>query len=166
MKIVKPDDIESSPLQLVIRWYSDQSPGDEWPPTEVFMPDRIPVSALPHIGRVDVELDPFRVFYRALGRVMCESIGQQVSRRYLDELDLPQKDDIAGWYRTAVSANRPLFVRGEQQIDNVSFIYEGICLPLGNATDDPRAFLIGEDYLQTEEWRKALRHRRYDPIGR
>jgi hypothetical protein len=163
-RLVEADAIESEPLRQVIRWYRGLTPASGWPPVQAFRPEDLPPMALPHIGRVDVELAPFRVFYRALGSAICQSIGQEVSRQYLDELDFPQKADLEQWFRTAVAAPGPLFVRFPQTVDGDSFIYEGMGLPFGAPGDDPRAFLIAEDFLHIGTWRASVRHRRYDPL--
>jgi hypothetical protein len=117
---------------------------------------------LPHIGRVDVELDPFRVFFRAAGGRISESLGVELSGRYLDELGTPQAAEVAEWYRLAVAAPGPLYARGEQTVERLTFTYEGCCLPLGSADESPRAFVIGEDYLDAQAWNEALRRRRYE----
>lgn len=163
-RLVEAQAIQSEPLQQVIRWYRGLSSGTGWPPIAAFRPETLPPGALPHIGRVDVELSPLRVFYRALGSTICQSIGQDVSHQYLDELAIPQQKDLEQWYQTAVDAPGPLFVRFAQVVDGESFTYEGMCLPFGTRTDDPRAFVIAEDYLQTRSWRTAVRRRRYDPL--
>lgn len=133
-----------------------------WPPRAAFRPETIPPAILPNIGLVDVDTAPFRVFYRAVGSAFATSIGKDVSGMYLDESGIPQAADIAEWYRIAIDAPGALFVCGEQTIDRHTFLYEGCCLPLGEPADEPRRFIIAEDFPDTHSWRSALRRRRYD----
>ena len=163
-RLVEADAIQSGPLRQVIRWYRGASSAGDWPPISAFRPEALPPTALPHVGRVDVELKPFRVFYRALGGAICQSVGMEISRQYLDELDFPQKAELEQWFRTAVAAPGPLFVRSPQTVEGEHFIYEGMGLPLGRRTDDPRAFLIAEDFLEISTWRLSVQRRRYEPL--
>lgn len=162
MQVVTANAIESETLRLVIEWYRDRLPAKGWPSVKAFKPETMPVRALPHIGRVDVELEPFRVFYRGLGAALCDSVGREVSRMYLDELGLEQAAELTEWFRAAVKAPGPIYVRGTQSVNGHSFVYEGMSLPLGDPGTDPRAFVIGEDFLQSDSW-QAVRRRRYEP---
>ena len=162
MEIVDRASFRSTRLIALIDWYAARSTADAWPPRSAFRPETMQPGVLPHVARVDVELAPFRVFYRAVGSVINESIGFELSGKYLDTLDIPQAADLAYWYRFALDSPGPVLVRGEQTVDGEAFIYEGCCLPFGTATDDPRAFVVGEDFLNTQTWRTAVRRRRYD----
>jgi hypothetical protein len=154
--------IESAVLHEMLDWFDARCTAGAWPPVSAFRAETIPPRVLPHIGRVVVSSDPLRVYYRAVGSAISDSLGVEMSGRYLDELGIPQAAGIAEWYRLSLAAPDPIIVRGEQNIDGQTFVYEGCCLPLGTPADEPRHFIICTDFLNTEAWQTALRRRRYD----
>ena len=163
MKFVSVEQLGSPVGRALWQWYASNKRGGDWPPKEAFRPEHLPARALPHVGLVDVEREPFRVFYRLVGTAIAESFGRTRMQGYLDALDLPQEEELDTLYRHTLSANRPLFLSGVQRIDGQEFAYEGGALPLGEPEDAVRRFLIFEDYLNSEAWRSALRRRRYRP---
>jgi hypothetical protein len=112
---------------------------------------------------VDVERDPFRVYYRLAGSAIASSLGRRDIQGYLDELGLPQEAELTELYRRTVEADGPAFLSGVQRLDGEEFTYEGGALPLGAPDDPVRRFIIFEDYMQTETWRGAVRGRHYRP---
>jgi len=167
MREMDADALEAAPLKAIIAWYAALSEAaGGWPAVSDFRPEELAPSALPHLARVDVELSPFRVFIRAAGSVIEASLGCSVDRQYLDKLDLPQAGDLEDWYRWSVTANRPLFVRGDQDFLGQRFTLETMCLPFGEPGDDPRAFVAAEAYLPSHAWREAIQNRHYgEPPG-
>lgn len=166
MKFVSVHALRSEICRSLWRWYVAQAPEAAsepgvWPARDSFRPEDLPAQILPHLGVVDVEREPLRIYYRLVGSSIAASLGRSHIQGYLDELDLPQADDVMALYRHALEANRPVFLAGVQMIDNQEFTYEGGALPLGEAEDAVRRFIIFEDYLQTEAWRTALRRRSY-----
>jgi hypothetical protein len=146
------------------RWYVNEGGSDEvWPPRRAFRPEDLPARVLPHLGVVDVEREPLRVYYRLIGSAIAESLGRSHLQGYLDEMALPQEAELLELYRYTLQVDRPLFLTGEQTIDGQEFTYEGGALPLGAADDEVRRFIIFEDYLKTEAWRSALQRRHYRP---
>lgn len=168
MKFVPVQALRSEIGRGLWRWYVAQVPEAEiqasvWPARDSFRPEDLPARILPHLGVVDVERDPFRVYYRLIGSSIAASLGRSHIQGYLDEMDLPQGDDLMALYRHTLEVNRPVFLSGAQQIDGQEFTYEGGALPLGAPADPVRRYIIFEDYLQTDAWRSALRQRRYRP---
>lgn len=163
MKFVSVEQLRSAVGHALWQWYAAHKRGAAWPPKEAFLPEYLPARALPHVGLVDVERAPFRVYYRLVGTAIAESFGRSSMQGYLDTLNLPQAEELDTLYRHFLSANRPLFLAGVQRIDGQAFAYEGGALPLGDPQDPVRRFLIFEDYLNSEAWRAALRGRRYRP---
>jgi hypothetical protein len=164
MRFVPVEAMRSRVCDALWRWYENAGGShDSWPPRSAFRPEDLPGRVLPHLGVVDVERDPFRVYYRLLGSAIADSLGRTNLRGYLDEMGLPQEAEVAELYRYALQANRPLFLAGDQVIDGQAFTYEGGALPLGAPDDPRRRFIIFEDYLNSEAWRSALRRRRYRP---
>lgn len=162
MRFVPVESLRSGACHALWRWYVQEGGGnDRWPARDSFRPEDLPGRVLPHLGVVDVEREPFRVYYRLLGSVIAESLAPGKRQGYLEELGLPQEAELMELYRTTLQANRPLFLAGEQTIDGQTFTYEGGALPLGTPDDPVRRFIIFEDYLETEAWRGALRQRRY-----
>ena len=162
MKFANIDTLDSAIMKSFLSWYEARCTDGAWPPVTAFRAETIPPHILPHIGRVDVELNPFRIYYRAVGSAISDSLDVEMSGRYLDEIGLEQETDLLEWYRITLTSPGPVIVRGEQTIEGESFVYEGCCVPLGTADDDPRAFIICTDFLNTEAWRSALHRRRYD----
>lgn len=163
MEITDPDALTSPVLRAVVDWYGDQTAGAGWPPLGAFLPERLPAFVLPSVGRVDVSVVPFRVYYRAMGGMFRDSLGVELSGRYLDETGLAQAAEVADWYRRSLAAPGPLFATGIQDVDGTRFRYEGGTLPLGKPEDDPRAFIVVEDFPDTEAWRTFVRRRTYGP---
>ncbi|GAB4392955.1 MAG: hypothetical protein Tsb0032_10540 [Kiloniellaceae bacterium] len=164
MEFVSVDQLRSKACHALWDWYQARRGDDEhWPPRDSFRPEDMPAKVLPHLGVVDVERQPFRVCYRLIGSAIAESLGRSSIKGYLDTLGLPQEEELESLYREAISADHPLFLAGEQEIDGEAFIYEGGALPLGDRDDSVRRFIIFEDFLRTDAWRSALRRRHYRP---
>lgn len=167
MRFVSVEEMRSEVCRALWRWYTSESgdwqAGQGWPPRDSFRPEDLPGRVLPHLGVVDVERDPFRVYYRLVGSAIASSLGRRDIQGYLDELGLPQEAELAELYRRTVEANGPLFLSGVQRLDGEEFTYEGGALPLGAPDDPVRRFIIFEDYMQTETWRGAVRGRHYRP---
>jgi len=161
MKFVSVEQLRSPVGQALWQWYAAHQQDGVWPPKGAFLPEHLPARVLPRVGLVDVEQEPFRVYYRLLGSAIAESFGRTRMQGYLDTLNLSQAEELESLYRHFLSANRPLFLSGVQRIDGRDFAYEGGALPLGDPQDAVRRFLIFEDYLNSEAWRSALRRRRY-----
>ncbi|MEX2631040.1 MAG: hypothetical protein WD341_13980 [Tistlia sp.] len=154
---VEPGALESPHLRALVAWYEDARGADGgWPPRDAFRPEALPPATLPHVGMVEIEPEPFRVLYRVLGSALTALIGgQAVSLRYLDELDWPQRAYFETTWRDAYAQPTPLFLRGLQTIREISFDFEFCALPIGTPTDSRRRYIIGEDYLDLEAWRRA-----------
>jgi len=163
MREVSVDALQTAIGRALWQWYLSQGNEQQWPPLGSFRPEDMPARVLPHLGVVDVEQAPFRVYYRLVGSVIAESLGHRHIQGYLDTLGLEQEADLIELYRYTVAANRPLFMTGQQVVDDQEFTYEGGALPLGTPQDPVRRFIIFEDFLHTESWRSAVRRRSYRP---
>ena len=114
MRFVSADSMRSTACHALWRWYLGEGGSDAaWPPRLAFRPEDMPARVLPHLGVVDVEREPVRVYYRLIGSVIAESLGRTHIQGYLDELNLPQEADVLELYRYALRVNRPLFLTGE-----------------------------------------------------
>ncbi|MGO1119926.1 hypothetical protein ACTL6U_14540 [Rhodovibrionaceae bacterium A322] len=109
-----------------------------------------------------MEKSPFRVFYRVVGSNIAESLGLDVSGRYLDETGLEQTNNLEEIYRFLLAHNAPSFFKGHQTVLNYEFDYEGCALPFGREDDDPRLLVIAEDIFPEAAWREALIKRSYE----
>lgn len=154
-------ELRSDPLRALAGWYESARDGKNWPKVSDFRIARVPRECMAHIARVDITPDPFRVFYRAAGEYLCEARGMDFSQKYLDELPIPQKDDLTNWLQRALHLRGPFYVAHDQNVDGIAFHYETCVLPLGTPDDTPRAFLIAEAAQELEAWRHAVRHRHY-----
>lgn len=156
------DAVRSQSLKYIIDWYLSLREGDRWPSVSAFNISQLPSECWNHIARIDVTPDPFRVFYRAAGQYLCEARGFDFSRKYLDELDIPQREELENWYRIALTLPEPFLTGGVQNVENTRYYYESVCLPLGNTDQSPRSFILAEAADGIEYWREAVRKRRYD----
>lgn len=162
MQSVTADSLHSPHLRALVAWYESARTGDGWPPRAAFRPESLAPATLPHLGLVEVEPQPFRVLYRVLGAALTASMGERVVRmRYLDELDWPQRDELEALWRHAYAAAAPQYLRGTQSVDGISFDFESCALPIGSPDDPARRYVVGEDYLDTEAWHRAVARRRY-----
>jgi hypothetical protein len=163
MEITDPRDLTSPIIAALLDWYEARRVGANWPERVAFRVETLPAFILPSVGRADVSLAPFRVYYRAMGSMFRDSLGMELSGRYLDETGLAQAAEIADWYRRSLAAPGPLFATGMQDVDGTRFRYEGGTLPLGTPEDDPRAFIVVEDFPDTDAWHAFVRRRTYGP---
>lgn len=163
MKFVPVEAMRSVVGHALWQWYGAQAGEDGWPPKQRFRPEELPARILPSLGLVDVEREPFRIYYRLVGSDIAASFGRRHIQGYLDTLGLEQEADLVALYRHTLAANRPLFLAGVQRLDGQEFSYEGGALPLGAPDDLVRRFIIFENYLNTEAWRAAVRQRHYRP---
>lgn len=161
MHFVAAESLRSDVGRALWQWYC--SHGGGWPSRQAFRPEEMPARYLPRLGLVDVERDPFRVYYRLVGSTIAASFGRQHIQGYLDTLGLKQEAELTALYRRTLAAGGPLFLSGVQCVDDKEFVYEGGALPLGAPDDAVRRFLIFEDYLGSDAWQSVLRHRHYRP---
>lgn len=163
MELVTINEITSKNIIALNDWYVDLPlQKSNWPSISEFRPETIPPKIIPNIGKVMVEVDPFRVFYRVVGTVICESFGRNLSGMYLDESGLTQKDQLEEIYKFILTHNDVFFIKDKQTIMGREFEYEGCALPFGCESDDPRGFVIAEDYLPETAWKEALSQRSYE----
>jgi hypothetical protein len=91
---------------------------------------------LPHVFLVAVTQNPLRFWFRSVGGSISENFGENITGKYIDELDLEddmQKEIIAD-YKTAATEARPVYSRCEyvKGDDQRHLRYERLLLPLSS----------------------------------
>src|SRR3546814_17287670 len=142
MKFVPVEAMRSEVGRALWQWYGAQGDDGAWPPKQSFRPEELPARILPSLGLVDVEREPFRIYYRLVGSDIAASFGRRHIQGYLDTLGLGQEADLVALYRHTFSVNRPLFLSGVQRFDGQELRYEGGALLLGAHADLGRGYLL------------------------
>jgi hypothetical protein len=107
-------------------------------------------SLLPYILIVDIEQNPFRVFYRLVGTAVAHFSGMDFTSTYLDDLafDICARDDLVRAYRSVCEARRPGRGMAFPQISHPSALdVEYLICPLVNDADAVVQCLVIEDYV-------------------
>ena len=89
---------------------------------------------LPYVGIVDIERSPLRFRYRLAGSDVARGYGEDITGRYLDEIDLNshQHQIMQEYARTAECAEPTCSTWEYQRNDGRHLRYERIVLPLSS----------------------------------
>lgn len=71
-------------------------------------PDEI-IRLLPHLILVDVEMSPFRLYYRLVGTAVQAGNRRNATGQYLDQLGFATEPEIAATYRQVVERRDPYY---------------------------------------------------------
>src|SRR3546814_139938 len=96
MKFVPVEAMRSEVGRALWQWYGAQGDDGAWPPKQSFRPEELPARILPSLGLVDVEREPFRIYYRLVGSDIASSFGRRPIQGYLDHLGLAQDRKSVG----------------------------------------------------------------------
>jgi hypothetical protein len=120
--------------------------GPVLPGRQHFDPVAIP-DVLPGVWMLDVQREPFRLRYRLAGTRIVESIGQEITGRWFDEVH-PEATGQPGFldrYRSVVDGGRPSWRRGRPRLWNRRGCdeLENIILPFaGDGTHVDMLFML------------------------
>jgi hypothetical protein len=143
-------DIESPALRAFWRYWEEKRGAAPWPPRAAIDPlDLQPM--LGHIALLDVIHGetgaPPRFRYRLFGTAFVEWFGFDMTGRTIDEWPQPEyRDLMIASYREVVAAGRPFRRYRSFVKDGRILHYEGLMLPLGDATTI-RQVMVGQFFL-------------------
>jgi hypothetical protein len=103
------------------------------PPKAAIRTEELPPTLLPYLALLDVIGEPPRFRIRLFGTGLSAAYGEDVSTKFLDEIDLSTiGPDILTYLTALVRERRPQAVRVQlrKQVDGRRIEYERIGLPL------------------------------------
>ena len=122
------------------------------PPRSAIYPEEIDIALLPNIALLDVVGDPPRFRFRLFGTGLVMSYGEDVTGRYVDEIDLSSiSPDILSHFTAVVRECRPQTVRTTlwKRADERYIEYERIGLPLSDNGTRVNMILCGFAVIRT-----------------
>src|SRR3546814_17853128 len=131
MKFVPVEAMRSEVGRALWQWYGAQGDDGAWPPKQSFRPEELPARILPSLGLVDVEREPFRIYYRLVGSDIAASFGRRHIQGYLDTLGLGEEEDPVDPDRNTLAATRPLFLAGVTPLHGQALTSDRGVLPPG-----------------------------------
>jgi len=139
------DDIQSETLRRLFDYWDGLHGDSEMPSRTQIDPVAIPPTVLPHVMLLEVERGPFRLKIRLMGTHLAESYGEEVTGRYMDELDLGCKgEEILQSYAETVVSHKPAHIEGHyRKHDGRHIKYERIALPLSLDGRNANRLLVG-----------------------
>jgi len=118
--------------RLLAYWHAKK--GDRPAPTRAEIDPAEIKALLPHVGLVDVERTPLRFRFRLAGTEIAKGYGEELTGRYLDEIDLNfhQHEILAEYVHTAESGEPSCSVKDYNRKDGHHIRYERLVLPLSS----------------------------------
>jgi hypothetical protein len=125
--------VKSDELKSLEAYWRSKRHGDALPARRDIDPWEMR-SFLPYVFQVAVTQNPLRFWLRVVGAGVVESYGEDVSSRYVDEIDLSDmQDEILDGYRAAALEARPIYSRCDYvKHDGRHVRYERLLLPLSS----------------------------------
>ncbi len=120
-------------LRLLLAYWLAKK-GDRPAPTRAEIDPAEIKSLLPHVGLVDVEPSPLRFRFRLAGTEIIKGYGEELTGRYLDEVDLDNHErEIIGDYTRAAESGEPSCSMLDYKRKDGHYIrYERMVLPLSS----------------------------------
>lgn len=120
-------------LQKLLAYWRAKK-GDRLAPTRADIDPAEIKLLLPYVGMVDVERSPLRFRYRLAGSDITRGYGQEITGRYLDQMDLnDHQHQITGEYTRTAESGEPICSTWEyKRKDGRHVRYERLVLPLSN----------------------------------
>ncbi len=118
--------------RLLAYWHAKK--GDRPAPTRADIDPTEIKPLLPHVGLVDVERAPLRFRFRLTGTEIVKGYGEELTGRYLDEVDLNlhQHEIIGDYVRAAESGEPSCAFLDYNRKDGRHLRYERMVLPLSS----------------------------------
>lgn len=161
MDIVSEDKIHSPLIRELVDWYDGAKSADKGPSRSDFRPHKFSPAVIPCLFKVQVTRQPFRVLFRAVGERVEESFGFPMTGKYLDEVNIPQRNELLDWYRALLDRSSPIYSKSISTYEGQKLRYEGALFPLGAADDETRFFVGIEHFTDTPSWNSGVRNRSY-----
>jgi hypothetical protein len=108
---------------------------------------------LSHVFLVTVTQNPMRFWFRLVGGDVEQEYGEELTNRYLDEIDLDRvRHDVFEDYETAVREARPVYARCNYLKDDGKHLhYERVLLPLSSDGETVDMLLGGAVTIKSDE---------------
>jgi hypothetical protein len=103
-------EIRAAPIQQMHLYWLGKCGEQVMPSRAQIAPEEIP-KLLPYLILVDLESEPFRIYYRLVGTAIQLRNNRNATGRYLDELNDPTEAEITATYRWVYDRHRPYFGR-------------------------------------------------------
>jgi hypothetical protein len=126
-------EIRSKELQPLFDYWQKKRNGRTAPSRSDIVPTEIK-PLLPRIFIVEIVGTPTRFRYRLAGTLVVDRFGEEITGRFLDELDVDKRnDEIAAEYLKTAESRQPLCSRWSYtKQDGTSLSYERLLLPLSS----------------------------------
>ncbi|MDY0881950.1 PAS domain-containing protein [Dongia soli] len=103
-------DIRAAPIQQMHLYWLGKSGEQQMPSRAQIAPEDI-TKLLPYLILVDLEAEPFRIYYRLVGTAVQQRNNRNATGHYLDELSYPTAAEITATYRWVHDQHQPYFGR-------------------------------------------------------
>jgi len=126
-------DIRSSELRNLFEYWHRKRGVHLAPPRAAIMPSEMR-ALLPRVFIVEVVGSPPRFRFRLAGTLIVDRFGEEITGRFLDELDLDKRNrEIVDDYRRVVETHEPVCSRWRYtKHDGTMLSYERLLLPLSS----------------------------------
>jgi hypothetical protein len=124
---------ESAALKALEAYWHSKKHGDALPGRRDIDPWEMR-AFLPRVFLITVTHNPLRFWFRLVGTGVAEDYGEDMTGRYVDEIDLDDvEEQILDDYRSAVTNARPVYSRMDYVKDDGRHMsYERLLLPLSS----------------------------------
>lgn len=141
-------DFRSEKLRQLHAYWDSKRAGRAMPQRADIEPTEIPL-LLPHIGLVDVESAPPRMYFRLIGTHITHALGRDNTNKYFDEAyQEPLLGDVTRVYRMVVDLSVPVRHFGKAQFSDKQYReYESVHLPLSQNGAAVSMILVGQEYF-------------------
>jgi hypothetical protein len=128
-----PPQLKSNELKALEAYWRSKQHGDGLPARRDIDPWEMR-TFLPQVFLIDVTQNPLRFWFRLVGTGVAEDYGEDITGRYVDEIDLSDaQEQVLDDYRRAVRGARRVYARLDYVKDNGQRVtYERLLLPLSS----------------------------------
>jgi len=141
-------DFRSNALRQLHEYWVSKLDGRPMPQRADIEPTEIP-RLLQHIALVDVEYDPFRLYFRLIGTHITQAVDRDSTGCYFDEVYHGQMlEDMVRLYSAAVHAKKPVrHLSRAIYADKEYRQYESVHLPLSKDGETVNMILAGVEFF-------------------
>jgi hypothetical protein len=103
--------------------------------------------ALGNVSLLDVLYEPLRFRYRVHGSYIADRLGVDMTGRFADDIPEPDRRGfVEENFRTVVATRAPLARSGKRVLDNRTWNFDSVILPLGRADGTINMLLLCVEY--------------------
>ena len=145
------DRIQTDALRQLYTHWDEQRAGRTMPSPKGIDPAAIP-NVLPYVMLLDVERGPMRFHYRLVGTSVVQGFGEEITGRYLDELDLGELglQNIAMMSDVADNGHISYHCGEFEKRDGRRMRQERIAMPLSTDGTTVDMILVGLNWMRLE----------------